>query len=127
MALEKGKSAMELDLSGLHDIPGFLGACIVDSRSGVTLSSIAFGEIDMDRAGMVNSDLVKATQREMVSLGVDDSVEDILISLGNQYHLIRPVTQNPDVFVYVAVDRLTSNLAVARSQVRVVESSLRVA
>lgn len=118
---------MELDLSSLHEIPGFLGACIVDSRSGVTLSSIAFGEeIDMDRAGAANSDVIKATHREINSMGFEDELEDILISLGNQYHLIRPVTHNPSVFVYVAVDRLTSNLAFARSQVRAVERTLRV-
>ena len=118
---------MELDLSSLHQIPGFLGACIVDSRNGSTLSSIAFGEdIDMDRAGAANCEIVRAMQREMTSLGVEDEVEDILFSLGNQYHLIRPVTHNPCVFVYVAVDRLTSNLAFARSQVRAVEQTLRV-
>ena len=118
---------MELDLSKLHEISGFLGACVVDCQSGATLSSIAFGDdVDMDAAGVANSDLVKAMHREMLTLGVDDEIEDILISLGAQYHLIRPITKAPDVFVYVAVDRATANLAMARSKVRDVESMLRI-
>ncbi|MEO8530651.1 MAG: hypothetical protein ABI459_05475 [Deltaproteobacteria bacterium] len=118
---------MELDLSKLHEITGFLGACVVDSASGVTLSSIAFGDdVDMDVAGLANSDLIKAMHHELLSLGADDEVEDILISLGAQYHLIRPITKAPDIFVYVAVDRANANLAMARSTVRDVESLIRI-
>ena len=119
---------MELDLSKLHEISGFLGACVVDTNSRSTLSSIQFGEtIDMDVAGAANTDVVKAMYNEMNSLGVDDELEDILISLGDQYHLIRPVADHPDYFVYVAVDRATANLAMARSKVREIESTIRVA
>jgi hypothetical protein len=118
---------IELDISSLHEISGFLGACVVDSRTGATLSSIAFGdEIDIERAGAVNTEMVRAMHREMQSLGGEDAVEDILISLGGQYHLIRPIAKAPTVFVYVAVERERANLAMARSQVRSVESTLRI-
>jgi len=120
-------SRMELDISKLHEIKGFLGACVVDSQSGATLSSIAFGdEIDIERAGSANTDMLRAMHREMMTLGAEDEVEDILISLGAQYHLIRPIAKAPTVFVYVAVERDQANLAMARSQVRSVESTLRI-
>lgn len=119
---------MELDISQLHEIEGFLGGCVVDVVNGSTLSSISFSDtLDMDRAGVVNSDVVRATQREVDCLVADDQIEDILISLGDQYHLIRPIGCDQSKFVFVAVRRSDANLALARTMVRAVEKSLKVA
>ena len=50
----------------------------------------------------------------------------MLISLGRQYHLIRPLKKAPNLFLYLATDRERSNLALARHKLNEIEESLNV-
>ncbi|WP_095590148.1 hypothetical protein [Actibacterium ureilyticum] len=117
---------MNTDISKLTEIDGFIGACLVDSDSGLMLASESGnGNLDLETAGAANMEVVRAKNAAMKALGLDDHIEDVLISLGTQYHLIRPLASNPEVFVYVALDRAKSNLGMARLAVKNVESAIK--
>jgi hypothetical protein len=60
----------------------------------------------------------------MASLGLKDSIDDILITLGKQYHLIRPLSTKDSLFMYLVLDRARGNLALARHALTEVEKSL---
>jgi hypothetical protein len=60
----------------------------------------------------------------MKALALNDGIEDILISLGKAYHLIRPLATNDALFVYIVLDRTRANLAMARLQLRNIEKDL---
>ena len=45
-------------------------------------------------------------------------IEDILITLGKQYHIIRPSSRKEGVFIYLVLDKARSNLAMARRKVQ---------
>jgi hypothetical protein len=83
--------------------------------------------LDLDLAGAGNTEVVRAKMRTMQSLQLNDMIEDILITLGKQYHLIRLMT-NADgaqnMFLYLALDRSKSNLALARHQLKRIEADL---
>lgn len=116
---------MSTDISGLKEITAFLGGCLVDSDTGLMLASEGGnGALDLEVAGAMNTEVVKAKLAAMNALQLDDSIEDILITLGKQYHLIRPLEQSPTVFLYVALDKKTANLGMARIQVKKVEKTL---
>ena len=42
------------------------------------------------------------------------NLRDILITLGKQYHLIRPLSVKDGLFAYLVLDKAKSNLALAR-------------
>ncbi|SOH93185.1 hypothetical protein SAMN06273572_1011040 [Monaibacterium marinum] len=112
------------DLSDVEGVQGFIGACLVDSESGMIINAVGGGALDMEVAGAANTDVVKAKLRAMRDLGLDDAIEDILITLGKQYHLIRPLASEPSVFIYLAIDRATANLALARVALRKADKTI---
>lgn len=113
------------DISALSDIKGFVGACLVDSESGLMLGSLGGGALDLEVAGAGNTEVVRAKLEVMRQLDLDEAIEDILITLGSQYHLIRPLERNPQVFLYLALDKKQANLGMARMGLKKVEQQIR--
>ena len=117
---------MALDITGLNDVTGLIGGCLVDSETGMMLAAVGGGKFDLEAASAANTEVVRAKNRAIQMLGLDDSIEDILITLGKQYHLIRPMEKTPTIFLYVALDKKVANLGLARVQVKKVEQSIAI-
>lgn len=112
-------------LEKLRGIDGYVGACIVDSESAMSLAADGGGaQLNLEVAAAGNAEVVKAKRKAMRALGLKDEIEDILVSLGKQYHLIRPLRMRNSVFIYLALDRARANLAMARLTLSDVERSL---
>lgn len=94
-------------------VEGALAAALVDSNSGLVLGKMSDG-FDMSAAGADSAQLARTKVNSVKALSHDDSLEDILITMGEQYHIIRPVEREPDLFLYLILDRARSNLAMAR-------------
>ncbi len=110
-------------LDNIMGIDGALAAAVVDANSGMVLGKIG-GGVDLDIAGAGNTEVVRAKIKTMKALGLKDNIEDILITLGKQYHIIRPMAEKPGVFLYVVLDKGKSSLALARLKTADVESQL---
>ena len=98
------------------DANGFIAASLVDLDSGMTLAIKASRtEFDLTAASAYNSELVKQKLKIMRTLGLSGTIEDMLITLSDQIHLVKLV--GPNTFLYLAVDRKQSNIALVRSAV----------
>lgn len=111
-------------LEKLQVIDGFVGAALVDSESGMTLGLLGGGGLNLEVAAAGNTEVVRAKRKTMKSLNLRDEIEDILITLTKQYHIIRPLRTRPGVFFYVALDRQRANLAMARMALADTEKEL---
>ncbi|MER8045381.1 hypothetical protein [Streptomyces sp. NPDC094032] len=119
----------ETSLKEALQIDGALGAALVDYTSGMALGTIGGGkELDLGMAAAGNTDVVRAKLRAIEMLGLQEEIEDILITLGTQYHLIRLLKArgNTGLFLYLALDKGRANLAMARHQLKKIESELEV-
>ena len=106
-------------------IDGALCAAVVDSGSGMLLGSIGSG-VDLELAAAGNTEVVRAKLKTMKSLNLNDRIDDILITLGKAYHIIRPLQKHEGLFVYLVLDKAKSNLALARRKTQDVEQALAV-
>ena len=97
-------------------LPGYMAAAVVDLDSGMTLGTYSKDDnFDLSAAGAYNSELVKQKQKIMATLKLDADLEDMLITLTDQIHLVKMLT--PSSFIYLAADKAASNLAIVRSAV----------
>lgn len=118
---------VQANLERLRGLDGYLGSALVDSESGMTLGTDGTGGgLNLEVAAAGNTEVVRAKRKAMRNLGIKDEIEDILITLGKQYHVIRPLRARGAVFYYVVLDRARSNLAMARMGIADTEKSLEI-
>jgi len=119
---------IEAALKEAMTIDGALGVALVDWSSGMSLGTLGGGKyLDLEVAAAGNTEVVRAKIRTLETLQMDDKIEDILITLGSQYHLIRLLQHQNDtggLFLYLALDRARANLALARHRLKAIENEL---
>jgi hypothetical protein len=111
-------------LPKLMEIDGCMGTCIVDSNSGMMLGAAGGGGVNLEVAAAGNTEVVRAKRKTMKALMLNETIEDILITLGKQYHLIRPLSANDALFIYLVLDKTKANLAMARYSLAQLEREL---
>lgn len=110
-------------LQAIMAIDGAIACALVDWESGLTLGTAGSG-LDIELAAAGNTNVVRSKLAVMKDLKLKGGVEDILITLTEQYHLIRILESNPHLFLYVALSRGHANLGMARHKLMAIEKEL---
>ncbi|MEK2479331.1 MULTISPECIES: hypothetical protein [Streptomyces] len=113
----------------MSTIEGAIGVALVDYTSGMALATLGDPQnFDLNVAAAGNTDVVRAKLRTMDMLELKGAIEDMLITLTSQYHIIRPVTgkNGSGLFLYLVLDRKRANLALARHRLARLEADLEV-
>lgn len=102
----------------LEGIPNCLAVCVAEIDSGMALASgTKTKSLEPELAAAYNAEVVKQKLKAKRALGLEaENIEDILITLTNQYHVLAVVPNNV-YFVYVATTK-ESNLAIIRNNIR---------
>jgi hypothetical protein len=125
MDQSKMSANLKQSMEAAMTIDGAMAAALVDYRSGMCMAQ-AGGGMNLDLAAAGNTQVVRAKMQTMESLGLRRGIEDILITLHDQYHLIRLMPNNPGLFLYLVLDKAKGNLALARYKLTEIERSLKV-
>lgn len=112
-------------LNELLEIDGAMACMLVDYTSGLILGSAGSG-IDLDIAAAGNTQVVKAKMHTMKNLGISGGIEDILITLNDHYHIIRPTESQEGLFMYLVLNKEKANLGMARLKIKNAEKALEI-
>ena len=99
------------------NVPGFIAVSVTEVRSGVSYGAESGDpSFDPNLASAYNLEVVKAKQNALQILGLasKEKIEDILITLTNQIHII-DIAASGGYFIYLAVDSSKANLGLTRA------------
>ena len=120
---------IDMALKEAMSIAGAVGAALVDYESGMSLGTSGGGDwLNLELAAAGNTEVIRSKLRVMSTLAINDSIEDILITLHRQYHLIRlmdNVKSRNSLFLYLVLERDMANLALARHNLKRIEAELQ--
>lgn len=120
--------ALENNIQQLLAIDGAMGAAVIDQASGMALAQGGTPGFDLSVAAAGNSNVVRAKMSTMADIGLPGKIDDILITLDSQYHLINVLdgAQTQGLFIYLVLDRTRANLALARHKLAQVAREITV-
>lgn len=103
-------------LTSVMGLGGAIAAALVDLDSGMTLGTVGGGDdFNIEVAAAANTEVVRGELAAIEALGLQTEIEDILVTLGTQYHVVRPIAAaGGRLFLYAALDKTKANLAMSR-------------
>tara|TARA_B100001250_G_C19624672_1_gene710996 strand:- start:337 stop:723 length:387 start_codon:yes stop_codon:yes gene_type:complete len=101
----------------LTTVNGVIAVCVVEIETGMTLASHSNTDFDPEVASAYNVEVVKSKLKAIRALGIKESIDDIIITLSTQYHIIN-VSKKGKHMVYLATEKQNVNLAMARNAMR---------
>ena len=97
------------------NIPGYIAVAVSEIKSGISYySDSATPSFDPELASAFNLEVVKAKLNAISALGLNESIDDIMITLTNQIHII-DISENNEYFIYLAVDSSKANLGMTKA------------
>lgn len=121
--------AIEQQLAECMSIDGATAVALVDCESGMAIATSGNPrKLDLNLAAAAASNVLKAQQQAIVDLDLEETIEDVLVTLGGQYHLMRPLTDSSGegLAVFLMLNKAKSNLAMARFKLSKIEKALTV-
>ncbi len=112
------KNIIDNLISKLKEIDGFIAVSITDIESGESYNSFSIlKSFDPELAAAYNLEVVKAKLKAIDVLGLENTIEDITITLSSQVHIIN-ISKSKSFFIYLAVDSNKSNLGITKNLLR---------
>ena len=105
-------------LAPLQALPGFSAACIIETETRRCLAEI--GQADFEQIAARSSLFLRLQLIALPAVGGDGAIEDVVISTGKQFQLLRCMQDCPDVHLVVLISRDGGNLARARLSLQAV-------
>ena len=98
-----------------NNVPGFIAVSVTEVATGVCYVSLSEkSDFDPELASAYNLEVVKAKLKAIEALGLNSKLQDIIITLSDQLHMI-DVSENGEYFIYLAVDSSSANLGMTRA------------
>ncbi|MGO4771519.1 hypothetical protein ACEN2I_07630 [Flavobacterium sp. W22_SRS_FK3] len=100
------------------NVNGFIAVAVTEIESGLSFGNLTIDPgFDPELAAAYNLEVVKAKLSAVKALNLKQDIEDILITLSNQIHII-DISPNKKFMIYLAADSAKANLGMTRAILR---------
>lgn len=100
------------------NVNGFIAVAVTEIESGLSFGNLTIDPgFDPELAAAYNLEVVKAKLSAVKALNLNQDIEDILITLSNQIHII-DISPNKKFMIYLAADSTKANLGMTRAILR---------
>jgi hypothetical protein len=100
------------------NVNGFIAVAVTEIESGLSFGNLTTDPgFDPELAAAYNLEVVKAKLSAVKALNLNQDIEDILITLSNQIHII-DISPNKKFMIYLAADSSKANLGMTRAVLR---------
>jgi hypothetical protein len=97
------------------NVNGFIAVAVTEIESGLSFGNLTIDpSFDPELAAAYNLEVVKAKLNAVKALNLNQNIEDILITLSNQIHII-DISPNKKFMIYLAADASKANLGMTRA------------
>ena len=103
-----------------QELPDLLAVSVINLKSGELLATRhVTGKSNPAKAAAYNAEVIKQQQQAIEALGLagEESIEDILVTLNSQWHVLRLLPGNR-YFIHLMVGMRVTNLGIAREVLR---------
>lgn len=100
-------------LERLRHLDGYAASMLIDIDSGVMLGGDGDGGIDLQIAAAGYGELIRLERAAVARLG-GDRLEDVVLTMARQYHVLHALPGEPGLLLGVILDRTTASLGLAR-------------
>jgi hypothetical protein len=118
--------AAQRSMNELMKLDGVLMCALVECLTNQALVSGGNAQ-DVERAAPAAADLMRSHRRSLRQLGhwrPNDPVDEVLVTAGSRYHVLRALNEHPDYFVLCVLDKLRCNLATTRFRIMEAQQAL---
>ena len=100
------------------NVNGFIAIAVTEIETGLSYGNLTIDpSFDPELAAAYNLEVVKAKLNAVKALNLNQDIEDILITLSNQIHII-DISPNKKFMIYLAADSSKANLGMTRAILR---------
>jgi len=116
-----------LALRSMLSLEGLLGCAVVDATTGLILAREVRDDqtVDIELAGAACAQMLRAHRDAARSMGLSESIDEVMTSAGARHQVLRVVARHPTVFLMALLEKHRTNLALARFHLMEVERELR--
>ena len=111
-------------LEELSMLKGTMAVSLIDWENSIILGTKTKTDFNIERASKGNSKVIRAYMKMLSKLNISSPVDDILITLSNQIHIMHIISAYPQLCIYIALDSNKSNLALSRTKAKEVGEAL---
>ncbi|RAK66865.1 hypothetical protein [Hymenobacter edaphi] len=98
----------------LKELPSLVAVAVVETETGMPLAHHSnLATFDAETAAAYNTEVIKQKLKAIQALKLNQTVQDILLTLTDQLHLLK-LSADGGKFIYLAVNSADTNLAMAR-------------